>query len=562
MSIAPQLRDYQESAVTQTLAHLSEVRTVGVVLPARSGKTVVIAELIRRMGVPTVVIAHRTELLSQASAALADVGIRHRVIGSKELQRDCVNEHLERVKRNFIDPTARVAIASVGTLKGCDPRDPFIASVRLALVDEMHHLLQENSWGKAIALLSPESKVVGLTATFLRADGKGLGLEADGLVERLVIGPSPRELIQRGFICPWRPVMSSSGVDLSGVALSSDGDFNQDQVRKAVHKNSRLVGDVVKEYQKRCAGLRGMTFCVDVDAAVEQAEAFRAAGVPAEVVTGKTPGALRTRIMQAFKNREVLQLVNVDLFGEGVNVPGMEVVSMARPTASFGLFVQQAFRPLTFAPGKKWGWIIDHVENFDRHGAPDVARDWAKYLKRRERTSRNSVSDTIPTRTCLHVDDDGVPCAAVYERTLLACPICGTKPVPVSRGGPEQVDGDLFELDPEALRKLFGEIARIDGAPVVPYGADRVVQMSVRKAHAARQDAQAELRRTIALWAGWQMGTLARSQAESYRRFFFRYGRDVATACTLGAREAEELRVRIQADLDAENVVDSTVISA
>ena len=531
-------------------------------LPARSGKTVVIAEIIKRMGVPTVVIAHRTELLSQASAALADVGIRHRIIGSKELQRDCVTEHLDRIGRNLIDPTARVAVASVDTLKNCDSRDPFIASLRLALVDEAHHLLEANKWGKAIALLSPDAKVVGLTATFLRADGAGLGIEADGLVERLVVGPSARELIQRGFICPWRPVMSSSGVDLSGVAIGAQGDYNQDQVRKAVHKTTRLVGDVVTEYKKRCMGMRGMTFCVDVEAAQEQAEAFRAAGVPAEVVTGKTPGGLRTAIMRRFKNRDVLQLVNVDLFGEGVNVPGMEVVSMARPTASFGLFVQQAFRPLTFAPGKKWGWVIDHVDNFQRHGAPDVARDWSKYLKRRERASRNAVVDTIPTRTCLHVHEDGTPCAGVYERVLPACPYCGHAPVPADRSGPAQVDGDLFELDPEALRALFGDIARIDGAPLVPYGADRVVQLSVQKNHRLRQDAQAELRRVMALWAGWQMGTLARSQSESYRRFFFRYGRDVATACTLGAREAEELRVRIQADLDAENVVDSTVISA
>jgi superfamily II DNA or RNA helicase len=556
--MTPNLRDYQVEAIDFALNNWAEVRSVMLVLPARSGKTVVMANLIRRFGKPSVVIAHRTELLSQASAALATEGIRHRVIGSDALRRECVVEHLEQLGVNYIDQGARVAIASVNTLAGIDPRDPWLATIGLALVDEGHHLLRENLWGRATSLLPASAKIAALTATPLRADGKGLGLHADGLIERMHVGPSSRDLIDRDYIADYRIVCSPSDVDLSEVKIAASGDFNPEQVRKAVHKSSRIVGDAVSEYKRRCMGLRGMTFCVDVDAAVETAEAFRKQDVPAEVVTGKTPAGLRSTIMRRYKARDVLQLVNVDLYGEGVNVPGMEVMSMMRPTASYGLYVQQFNRPLTKAPGKQYGWIIDHVGNVARHGLPDAPREWS--LNRRERKSRSAPSDVIPTRTCLFVGPDDVPCANVYERVLTCCPECGHMPVPADRSGPDRVDGDLTELDPAVLAKLRGEIARVDGQALIPQGVPHVAQLAARKNHIERQQHQGQLRSAIALWAGWQHEQ-GRGTTESYRRFYFRYGVDVATACALGSREADELREKIQADLERAKVVDATVIS-
>ncbi|MFW2011210.1 DEAD/DEAH box helicase, partial [Acinetobacter nosocomialis] len=92
----------------------------------------------------------------------------------------------------------------------------------------------------------------------------------------------------------------------------------------------------------------------DVDAAKETADAFRAAGVPAEVITGETPELERAAIMRRFRNRQVLQLVSVDILGEGTDVPAVEVVSMARPTQSYGLYVQQFGRALRLMDGKDW----------------------------------------------------------------------------------------------------------------------------------------------------------------------------------------------------------------
>jgi DNA or RNA helicases of superfamily II len=193
------------------------------------------------------------------------------------------------------------------------------------------------------------------------------------------------------------------------------GDFNADQLRKAVHK-SHITGDVVAHYLKLAPGKLGVTFAVDVEAATEIAGAFRAAGVPAEVVSAKTPDALRAQILRRFKAREILQLVNVDLFGEGFDLPAIEVVSFARPTESFALYCQQFGRALRLmlskeaaavhahltdeqrraaiaASEKPVAIIIDHVNNVLRHGLPDARREWS--LDRRERRSGKK-SDAIP----------------------------------------------------------------------------------------------------------------------------------------------------------------------
>jgi DNA repair protein RadD len=116
--------------------------------------------------------------------------------------------------------------------------------------------------------------------------------------------------------------------------------------------------------------------------------------VPAEVVHSKTPDAVRTRILARFRNREILQLVNVDLFGEGFDLPAIEVVSMARATQSYGLYVQQFGRALRIMDGKTHALIIDHVGNVGRHGLPDARRIWT--LDRRERGARGRPADVIP----------------------------------------------------------------------------------------------------------------------------------------------------------------------
>ena len=539
-----------------------------------SGKTVLLSKLLYDEPGASIAIAHRQELVSQISIALARNGVRHRIAGAKKgssLIRVISALQVAELGYSFFDPNAKTGVGGVDTIIRMDPDDPWFKQVRLVVQDEAHHVLKANKWGAAAAMF-PNARGLYPTATPLRADGKGLGRHADGLVDAMVLAPSMRDIINMGYLTDYRIFAPPSDLDLSQVALSqATGDFNADQLRKAVHK-SHITGDVVAHYLKLSPGTLGVTFAVDVEAATEIAGAFRAAGVPAEVVSAKTPDALRQQILRRFKAREILQLVNVDLFGEGFDLPAIEVVSFARPTESFALYCQQFGRALRLMLSKEAGavhanltdegrkaaiaasekpvaFIIDHVNNVLRHGLPDARREWS--LDRRERRSSKK-SDAIPLRVC--VNDQ---CLQPYERVFKCCPYCGHYPPPPSRSAPEFVDGDLTELDAETLAALRGEIARIDGDPVIPYGAAPEVAGAVRRRHWERREGQRALRNVIAWWAGLESAQ-GRGESESYRRFYHRFGVDVANAQTLNAKEAGELAERVRVEL-AKYGIDGTV---
>lgn len=538
------LRYYQTDLVAAIDAAWARVQNVLAVSATGSGKTVVVAHIIKREPGASVFIAHRTELVAQASLALAREGVRHRVIGTSNLQRNCAQIHMQELGRTFYDPGAKTAVAGIDTLVRLPANDPWLQLVRLWVCDEGHHLCVGNKWGRAVQMF-PNARGLLVTATPLRADGKGLGRHADGLADEMVLGPPMSLLIAEGWLTKYRPYAPPNDLDLSTVTTSAGGDYSPDPLRKAVHR-SHIVGDVVGHYQRLAAGKLGMTFCVDVDAAVETAEAFRKAGVTAEVISGNTPELLRAQIMRRFRAREVHQLVSVDIMGEGTDVPAVEVVSFARPTQSYGLYVQQFGRALRPMEGKSHAIILDHVGNISRHGLPDTPRVWT--LDRRERRA-GKPSDAIPTRTCFNEK-----CMSVYERVLLSCPYCGQPaPPPTQRSSPEQVDGDLAELDVAALHALAGAIARVDGAtPFLP-GANAKTNGAVNRTHWERQQAQGRLRAAMALWGGWQ-ARLGRPEREAQRRFFLRYGIDVLTAQTLGATEADTLLDKVQDDLTREGV--------
>lgn len=565
-----ELRGFQVDIERRIYAAWQEpgVRVVMPVLPTGAGKTVLFSKIAADQREGVAAVAHRSELVSQMSIALARNGVRHRVIGQKNLQRLCNTLHMQELNRSFYDPGARVAACGVDTLiRHKKEHDSWSRQVKIVIEDEGHHVLQENKWGEAFTMF-PNAYGLFPTATPARADGKGLGSHADGLVDRMIVGPSMRDLINEGYLTDYRIAVAPTDIDYTQVPVSSGGELNMVRLREAVHASPKIVGDVIHHYKRFAAGKLGITFAVDVEAAVELAGAYRAAGIPAEVVSAKTPDSARYAILRKFKARQILQLVNVDLFGEGFDLPAIEVVSMVRRTESYSLFCQQFGRALRLMlPDEllsKWdsftvaerlahianstkprAMIIDHVGNVARHHLPDRAREWS--LDRRERRTRSNATDAIPLRSCPE-------CLAAYERFRVACPECGHRPAPASRSTPEAVDGDLIELDPEVLATLRGEIARIDGAPRMPMNVDAPIQGAIIRTHGERQTAQGVLRASIALWAGYQRA-LGRSDAEAYRLFFFNYGTDVATAQTLGAREAGELRTRIQGQLNERGVI-------
>jgi superfamily II DNA or RNA helicase len=495
-----------------------------------------------------VAIAHRQELVSQWSMTLARYGITHRIIGPIAVIKWIISLHAQTYGRDFYDPNARRAVAGVDTLiswskpesRHYDSITRWGKQVKLWVVDEGHHLLRENKWGKAVELF-PNARGLAPTATAERADGKGLGRHNDGLIDVMVEGARGRWLIDNGYLTDYRVFCPPSDLHLESVAHGADGDYVRKQLATAT-RSSSIMGDVVTHYRKLADGRLGVTFAPDVETATELAAGFNRAGVPAEVVSAKTPDKQRVVVMQQFAAGKILQVVNVDLFGEGFDLPAIEVVSMARATDSYGLYHQQFMRALRQKEGKDRAIIIDHVGNVIRHGLPDSPRAYS--LERREKRSGNKQTDAIPLRVCLNP-----VCMSPYEAVYPACPFCGWVPVPQSRTSPSFVDGDLHELDEATLAAMRGEVERVDRPaseilaamqPIHGY----VIAKSITNKHCDRQEAQAALREAIA-WYGGVRRAAGDADSVSYRRFYHTFGTDVLTAQALGRADAEELAGRI-----------------
>lgn len=594
-----ELRPYQAEAKTHIYAGWhSGHSNVLAVLPTGSGKTVILAEVVKEHSGASCVIAHRQELVSQISIALARDGVRHKIIGPKPVIREIVSLHMQELGMSFYNPASTCAVAGVdtlvrrngtgfegdyyyqvlpenrvlkfgprtngrwpecgavdcapaGALSGAAPpqsTDPAIAqwcnSVTLWIQDEAHHLVKDNKWGTAAAMF-PNAKGLGVTATPLRADGKGLGRHADGVFDQMIVGPSMRDLINMEYLTEYRVFAPPSDLDLHAVPTSkATGDYNPNKLKTAV-RESKVVGDIVTHYLRIAPGKLGVTFATDVESATDIARQFNAAGVPAEVVSAKTPALERARILRRFKQRELKQLVNVDLFGEGFDLPAIEVVSMGRPTQSFGLYIQQFGRALRLMEGKQFALIIDHVGNVERHGLPDMPRTWT--LDRREKRGKSAPTDVVPVRAC-------PSCTGVYERALMACPFCGHIIAVTLRSGPEQVDGSLVELTPETLAKMRGEIDALDMSPAehrVRLAAKHmpiIGQMAGVKRHVENQEEQAELRDAIAWWAGHQRAA-GIPDTESYKRFYHKFKIDVLSAQALKAGYAIELTRKVHEEI-------------
>lgn len=559
-----QSREYQNEIDALTLRDWAHgARDVMVVAPCGAGKTVMFSRRVREARGASVVIVHRNHLVGQASVTLARNGIRHRVIGSAATQRICTALHMNApdIGRNFVDPTAPAAVAGVDTLIGMDPKHPWFGQVTDVITDEGHHLLAANKWGKARAMF-PNARGAAYTATAMRPDGKGLGRHADGVIDSLVEVIGMRDLIRMGYLADYEIYAPPNTLDLSDVTIGPSGEMNQDKAGKAV-KRANITGDIVNTYCTRAMGRLGATFAVNIEEAVKLTAAYREAGVPAELITGDTPDTLRDSIFKRYKRREVLQLVSVDVLGEGTDVPAMEVVSLGRPTASWVTYVQQFCRPLRVHEGKDAATIFDHVGNVERHartrGLPDTPQKY--HLNRRDRAPANKPSDATPMQTCTALVDEGKPteriCAASYEKALDRCPACDAEhPAPAGRSTPQQVDGVLALMDPALLAALRGEVDRIDGPFYAPAGLTGIPARGAANQHHARQQAQARLRAAMALWGGWQ-DALGRSQSEAQRRWFFRYGMDPLTAAALGAREAQALEVLVREELSAAGVVEA-----
>lgn len=382
------LRAYQQELVDRFEA--SAARRSLVVLPTGAGKTHVAVEVIRRTvarGGRVLVVAHRVELLDQMRA--------------------------------HVDALDRVVVTSV--LKAKREDGPF----DLVVIDEAHHAAARTY----VAILEsyPDARVMGLTATPARLDGKPLDM-----FDEILEGPPSEELVAAGHLAEVRYFAPDAGAAralVDGVRQTA-GDFD----RAAIGTRSiapELVGGIVDHWFSHAKGLQTIVFAVTIRHAQAIARKFRVRGVAVEVISGDTPEGQRQRMLADFRSAAVTVLVNVELFGEGLDVPNVRCVVQARPTMSLTLFRQQCGRAMR--PGNVRPIVLDHAGNVWRHGVPTAPVPWS--LEGRIRPEAGGVV----VRRCA--------CGSVSPRVDGACPECGATIERAERMDPEENErARLMEL--------------------------------------------------------------------------------------------------------------------
>lgn len=567
-----ELRGYQNESVNGCDAAWAQgLRNLIVVQPTGGGKTRIMGHVAKRhdaVGGYGVAMAHRSVLCGQLSMALAEMGIQHDIIAQKKVVKTIVTEHMDELGRSFYNPGARWKVGSVDTMPGrAAELTPWINKVDLGFTDESHHVLRINKWGRECLRFShPRMRWLLPTATPERPDGQGLGLDADGIAEEIIDGPSPQDLLNWGYLTPYvLRAPTPPDLDMSDVTIGSNGEYNSLQVRRAVHRSKKIIGNIVDTYRTLTPGKLGICFAVDIEHATAITKEFNAKGVPAELITADHDQDQRRNILKRYKARTTLVLVNVDLFGEGFDLPAIEVVMMARPTASYVVYAQQFGRGLRLGVSKAhiaaWEhytidqrhaliaasdkpvvYIHDHVDNVRHFNGPPVkARDWS--LERRGR--RGGPSDAIPMRICLNPI-----CMHPYERFLPKCPRCGTvAPVPLIPTLPEQVDGDLTLYTPEMLKRMFNvdtveQALKVQPSTFCKIPTDLASMTAARGIQATHQTKLREQQRLAHLMPLVMPPTYG--EREAARKFFHQFGVDIVSARLLGAADTIALNERIQ----------------
>ena len=354
-------------------------------------------------------------------------------------------EVLEQAIDTFKKQKVNSDLLTAGMVQTLTRRVDKLPMPDVILVDEAHHALA-NSYQRILNKF-PKAIVLLFTATPHRT-GR---MQLDQIADDIIVGQSIHELTEKGFLAPFRYFQPPDDFDPKLLKRNSTGDYTAESMQQAM--STKIYGHIVKQYKRIADGMQAVVYTYSIDSAIEIARKFNSEGISAVEVDGTTPKEKRDLAVQKFREQEIKILVNVNLFTEGVDLPNVDCVIMARPTASLALYLQFSMRCLNPRKGKT-AIIIDHANNFKTFGYPDDDRDWKQAIKSGKQKNKSLLKDPgLSIVTCDY-------CFAVVKASEVKdgkCPICG-KPIKVHEAKPVS-DVDLVEATKERQR-LIKEIVK------------------------------------------------------------------------------------------------------
>jgi superfamily II DNA or RNA helicase len=297
----------------------------------------------------------------------------------------------------------------------------------------------------------PAAKILGLTATPCRGDGRGLG----GVFTKIVEAPQVAQLIGRGCLVRTK-VYAPVDPNLRGVD-SQNGDYVTSQL--AVRMNSdKLVGDIVTHWLKHGECRKSVAFAVDVAHSIHIRDEFVRAGIRAEHIDGKTPKEERDAILARLRSADLDLVTNCMVLTEGWDMPDVSCCILARPTKKMGLYRQMLGRVLRSANGKTDAIVLDHSGAVFRHGLAEDPVEWTldpgkQAVSKVHESRKSGEAKLIECTECKALRVGGSP-----------CPACGFLPKRPPRAV-DFIDGDLALLGSgsghvpiEERRSFYGQL--------------------------------------------------------------------------------------------------------
>jgi len=433
-----QLRPYQVDGINRVRNEFrAGAKSVVLVAPTGSGKTVVSSDVMRsavRRGSKVLFLAHRIELIAQTCDKLSAFDLEHKIYAPEKDITAIRHKQVRKYGKSRVDPFANIA---VGTVQTVSRRLDKITEPDLIIIDETH-LAIANSYQK-ICNAFPRARILGLTATPCRLDGRPLG----EMFEKITVLATAQEIADMGFLVPFRAFSASETVNLANIKTTM-GDYDKKQLAEEMEK-PRLIGNAVDHYKKLAHGRPAIAFCVSVKHAEQTAAAFRAAGYKSIAVSGESSADERTAAIDGLATGEYDVVCNCGLYIEGLDQPCISCVILLAPTKSLSRYLQSAGRGSRPADNKKDCILLDHAGNVLRHGFPYDDREWSLDGAKKKSRGKKDDEPDVNITTCTE-------CFAIFEKKLSHCPACGAPVKKLIRKDIEHEDGELIELDPNVIK--------------------------------------------------------------------------------------------------------------
>lgn len=367
------------------------------------------------------IMMHRVELVRQTYRALVKMGQLPGVIHPQ-------------FSANY---RSQIQVASIQTLvKRLGAFEHPNMRPDLIIIDEAHHAVSPTY--RKIINTFPEAFTLGVTATPIRGDGKGLGVNAGGVFDSMIVGAQTADLIAMGKLVKPLLFRPPGAITMDGVDVVR-GDYDKAQAAERVDKPT-ITGDAIAHYRKYCDGAPAVVFCANVQHAEHVAAQFRQAGYRAWSVDGTMDDDVRKSILGGLETREVQVVTSCDLISEGTDIPRIAAAFLIRPTKSTALYLQQVGRALRVCEGKTEAMIFDHVGNWVEHGLPEAIREWS--LDGEVKGKKRKTNEAPPVRFCPE-------CYIVHASHLKVCPHCDFVYPRAEARSLEQVEGELVLVTEE-----------------------------------------------------------------------------------------------------------------